>query len=42
MRIKEQSGGEIVKIPAGQQAKGQDYCSTSPRDIAILNEPDRN
>jgi hypothetical protein len=39
---KEQSGAEAVKIRAGLQHPGLNFNCSSPRDGAILNEPDRN
>jgi hypothetical protein len=39
---KEQSGAETVKIAACSYNPGPYSNASSPRDGAILNEPDRN
>jgi hypothetical protein len=39
---KEQSGAETVKIASRIDKTRPDFNCSSPRDSAILNEPDRN
>jgi len=39
---KEQSGAETVKIASRIDKTWPDFNCSSPRDSAILNEPDRN
>jgi hypothetical protein len=39
---KEQSGAETVKIASRINKTWPDFNCSSPRDGAILNEPDRN